>query len=148
MYGLRDYIDYYKKTDPEALRTLERGACSDEWYQNEIGGFSFNCEVPMYRSQNISDKTPSGKIEFYAQNLAKYFPDDKERPPVPHWIPYGESQQESLLHPRARIYPLLIVSNHGRWRMHANHDDITWTRANPHLQSQGSRRVPVREPGR
>ena len=30
--------------------------------------------------------TPSGKMEFYSQSLAKYFPDDKERPPVPHWI--------------------------------------------------------------
>ena len=29
-------------------------------------------------------KTPSGKIEFYSQNLAKHFPDDKERPPLPH----------------------------------------------------------------
>jgi len=73
-------------------------------------------------------KTPSGKIEFYAQNLAKHFPDDEERPPVPHWIPYGESHQESLLHPKAREYPLLIVSNHGRWRVHSEHDDITWLR--------------------
>jgi trimethylamine-N-oxide reductase (cytochrome c) len=71
-------------------------------------------------------KTPSGKIEFYSQNLAKYFPDDDERPPVPHWIPYGESHQESLLHPRAKKYPLLVVSNHGRWRVHANLDDVTW----------------------
>jgi trimethylamine-N-oxide reductase (cytochrome c) len=71
-------------------------------------------------------KTPSGKLEFYSQNLAKHFPDDKERPPVPHWIPYGESHQESLFHPRAKKYPLLTVSNHGRWRVHANLDDISW----------------------
>jgi anaerobic selenocysteine-containing dehydrogenase len=71
-------------------------------------------------------KTPSGKIEFYAQNLAKHFPDDEERPPVPHWIPFGESHQESLLHPRSETYPLLLVSNHGRWRVHANLDDISW----------------------
>ena len=72
--------------------------------------------------------TPSGKIEFYCQNLARHFPDDKERPPVPHWIPYGESHQESLLHPRAKEYPLLIVSNHPRWRVHAQLDDVTWLR--------------------
>ncbi len=71
-------------------------------------------------------KTPSGKIEFFSQNLAKYFPDDDERPPVPHWIPYGKSHQESLQHSRAKIYPILIISNHGRWRVHANHDDINW----------------------
>jgi molybdopterin guanine dinucleotide-containing S/N-oxide reductase-like protein len=73
-------------------------------------------------------KTPSGKIEFYSQNLAKHFPDDKERPPVPHWIEKGESHNEGLSSERARKYPLLVVSNHGRWRVHANHDDITWTR--------------------
>jgi len=71
-------------------------------------------------------KTPSGKIEFYSQNLARYFPDDKERPPVPHWIPFGETHQESLLHSRAQKYPLLCMSNHPRWRVHANLDDISW----------------------
>lgn len=71
-------------------------------------------------------KTPSGKIEFYSQNLARHFPDDRERPPVPHWIPYGESHQENLLCGRAQKYPLLTVSNHGRWRVHAQLDDITW----------------------
>ena len=73
-------------------------------------------------------KTPSGKIEFYSQNLAKYFPDDKERPPVPHWIEKGESHDERLSSERAKEYPLLIVSNHGRWRVHSEHDDISWTR--------------------
>jgi trimethylamine-N-oxide reductase (cytochrome c) len=72
--------------------------------------------------------TPSGKIEFYSQNLARHFPNDEERPPVPHWIPYGESHQESLLHPRAKEYPLLIVSNHPRWRVHVQLDDVTWFR--------------------
>ena len=82
-------------------------------------------------------QTPSGKVEFFSQNLAKHFPNDKERPPVPHWIPYGESHQESLLHPRAKKYPLLIMSNHGRWRVHANHDDITWTREIPTCKVKG-----------
>ena len=29
---------------------------------------------------------------------------------------------------RAEKYPLLVVSNHPHWRMHANCDDITWCR--------------------
>lgn len=61
MYGLKDYIDYYNKKDPMSLMAIKRGACSDEWYQNEIGGFSFNCEVPMYLSPIFMDKTPSTK---------------------------------------------------------------------------------------
>lgn len=59
MYGLKDYIDYYTKKDPMILPHLRRGACSDEWYQNEIGGFSFNCEVPMYLTPKLKDKTAS-----------------------------------------------------------------------------------------
>ncbi|MFA6807931.1 MAG: molybdopterin dinucleotide binding domain-containing protein, partial [Eubacteriales bacterium] len=59
---------------------------------------------------------------------AEFFPDDKERQPVPHWIPYGESHQESESHPRSEKYPYLIISNHPRWRVHANMDDSTWMR--------------------
>jgi anaerobic selenocysteine-containing dehydrogenase len=75
--------------------------------------------------------TPSGKIEFYSQGLAKHFPDDKERPPVPHWIEKGESHDETLSSEQSEKYPLLILSNHGRWRVHAQCDDISWTREAP-----------------
>ena len=70
--------------------------------------------------------TPTGKIEFYSERLAENFPDDNERPPVPKWIPYGETHQESLFLPRAKKYPLLCMSNHPRWRVHANLDDVNW----------------------
>jgi len=63
MYGLKDYLKYYKKTDPLILHALRRGACSDEWYQKHIGGFSFNCEVPMYLSHKLKDKNLS-KISY------------------------------------------------------------------------------------
>jgi trimethylamine-N-oxide reductase (cytochrome c) len=82
------------------------------------------CDDP----ENNPLKTPSGKIEFSSQNLARHFPDDRERPPVPHWIEKGESHDERLSGERAKKYPLLIMSNHGRWRVHAQCDDITWTR--------------------
>jgi anaerobic selenocysteine-containing dehydrogenase len=87
--------------------------------------------------ENNPLKTPSGKIEFYSQNLAKYFPDDKERPPVPHWIEKGESHDESLSSERADKYPLLMMSNHPRWRVHAMCDDITWTREAPTCKVSG-----------
>ena len=76
-------------------------------------------------------ETPSGKLEFYSERLAKYFPDDKERPPVPHWIEKSETHDERLSSERARKYPLLMMSNHGRWRLHAQCDDISWTREPP-----------------
>ena len=50
MYGLKDYIDYYIEFEPESLLSMRRGASSDEWYLDTIGGFSFNCEVPLFKS--------------------------------------------------------------------------------------------------
>ena len=94
-----------------------------EWEKYPVGIIDF------YEKPEANPlKTPSGKIEFYSQNLAKHFPGDTERPPVPHWIEKGESHDERISSERARKYPLLIVSNHGRWRVHSQHDDITWTR--------------------
>jgi trimethylamine-N-oxide reductase (cytochrome c) len=69
-------------------------------------------------------------------DLLKHFPDDIERPPVPHWIPFGNTHQESREHSRSEKYPLLIVSNHGRWRTHSNFDDVSWCRGR-YLQSKG-----------
>ena len=73
-------------------------------------------------------KTPTGKLEFTSTNLEKYFPDDFERPPFPKWIEKSDMHDESLSSERAKKYPLLCMSNHGRWRFHANLDDITWSR--------------------
>jgi hypothetical protein len=63
MYGLKDYIDYYTRHEPENLLTMRRGASSDEWYQDTIGGFSFNCEVPLFKSSvEKDDKISSRKL--------------------------------------------------------------------------------------
>jgi anaerobic selenocysteine-containing dehydrogenase len=70
--------------------------------------------------------TPSGKIEIYSERLAKNFPSDKERPPVPHWVEKSDLHDERIGGERAKKYPLLVVSNHPRWRVHAQMDDITW----------------------
>ncbi|HSW56872.1 MAG TPA: molybdopterin-dependent oxidoreductase, partial [Dehalococcoidales bacterium] len=82
------------------------------WNKIPVGLHKFNIDP-----ENNPLKTPSGKIEFYSQNLAKHFPNDPERPPVPHWIEKGESHDEALSSQRAELYPLLIMSNHGRWRV-------------------------------
>jgi len=72
--------------------------------------------------------TPSGKIEFFAQSLAKHFPHDEERPPVPHWIEKGESHDERLSGERAKKYPMFMVSNHPKWSVHSEHEDMIWIR--------------------
>ncbi len=103
-----------------------------DWEKDPAGFF------PFYQDPEAHPlKTPTGKLEFYATGLKEHFGDDPERPPVPHWIPYGESHQESLLHPRAEKYPYLIVSNHPRWRVHAMHDDVTWLREIPTCKVKG-----------
>jgi len=73
-------------------------------------------------------KTPTGKFEFTSTNIQKYFPDDEERPPYPKWVERSQLHDESLFGDRAKTYPLLCMSNHGRWRFHANLDDVTWSR--------------------
>ena len=72
--------------------------------------------------------TPSGRVEFRSIGLAEHFPDDPERPPVPKWIQQGESHEETLGTERSKKYPLLVMSNHPRWGVHSQHDDVTWLR--------------------
>ncbi len=82
-------------------------------------------------------KTPTGLLEYESTFIKENFPDDKERPPVPHWIPEGETHQDNPLGERAKKYPLLCQSNHGRWRVHAEHDDIPWLREIPTCKIKG-----------
>ena len=72
--------------------------------------------------------TPTGKLEFYSAALAENFPDDEERPPIPKWIEKGITHDENLVSYRAKKYPLLLMSNHPRHRVHAQADDISWSR--------------------
>jgi trimethylamine-N-oxide reductase (cytochrome c) len=81
--------------------------------------------------------TPTGKLEFYSEALAKNFPHDKERPPVPKWIEKGPTHDERISSERAKMFPLLLMSNHGRWRVHAQADDISWTREAPTCKVKG-----------
>lgn len=82
-------------------------------------------------------KTPTGKLEFESTFLKENFPDDEERPPVPRWIPEGKTHNENPLGERGKQYPLLVISNHGRWKVHAEHDDISWLREIPTCKIKG-----------
>jgi hypothetical protein len=76
MYGLKDYIDYYARHEPENLFFLRRGASSDEWYQEAIGGFSFNCEVPLFKSSVKKDnkKSSLGLKDLLEKRIKKRVP--------------------------------------------------------------------------
>jgi trimethylamine-N-oxide reductase (cytochrome c) len=103
-----------------------------DWEKDPVGLFNFYKDPEHYPLA-----TPSGKLEFYSERLAKNFPDDKERPPVPHWIEKSDDHDERLSSFRSKTLPLLLMSNHGRWRVHAQCDDISWTREAPTCKVKG-----------
>jgi molybdopterin guanine dinucleotide-containing S/N-oxide reductase-like protein len=62
--------------------------------------------------------TYSGKIEFVSQSLQKYFPKDKERPPMARYIPSWEGYDSPL----AKKYPLQLIAPHPRYSYHTHYD--------------------------
>lgn len=126
--GIKDMVDW---------ETIEENGYwvvpTDPDWEKQPAGLREFYEDP---DENPLD-TPTGKIEFESTALKERFPDDEERPPVPHWIPYGQSHQESLEHPRSEDYPYLVVSNHPRWGVHSQHEDISWLREIPTCKVRG-----------
>ena len=96
---------------------------ADGWEDVPAGFYNFYKDPEKYPLT-----TPTGKLEFEATGLKKHFPDDLERPPVPKWIAKGISHEETIGTERSKKYPLLVCSNHPRWSVHSQHEDITWLR--------------------
>jgi trimethylamine-N-oxide reductase (cytochrome c) len=96
---------------------------ANDWEEVPAGFYNFYKDPEKYPLT-----TPTGKLEFYSQALADTFPDDLERPPVPKWVPKGISHEETIGTERSKKYPLLVCSNHPRWSVHSQHEDITWLR--------------------
>ncbi|MDR1359166.1 MAG: molybdopterin-dependent oxidoreductase [Coriobacteriales bacterium] len=76
-------------------------------------------------------ETPTGKLEIYSVPIKEAWPEDTVRAPYPQWIEETDAHQERISSERAGKYPYLLVSNHPRWRVHAECDDITWLREIP-----------------
>lgn len=93
-------------------------------WKSDPRGFELFCKDPVANPL----PTPSGKLEFYSPSLAEHFPDDEERRPYPQYIADTERFHEYRESERSKDYPFLIVSNHPRWRVHANFDDNSWLR--------------------
>jgi trimethylamine-N-oxide reductase (cytochrome c) len=119
MDKLTTWEDFYEK------KTYVYKTAPD-WEQDSPGFRKFY-EDP----KNNPLQTPTGLLEFYSEALAIHFPDDKERPPFPQWVEKGITHDESLSSERAGMFPLLLMSNHPRWRTHAQGDDIVWARETP-----------------
>jgi len=83
--------------------------------------------------------TPTGLLEFESHLLLENFPDDKERPPLAHYIlggpeAEGWTHDESLSGERAKEYPLLVVSTTRLWGLHNQHTDIQSLREISHIK--------------
>jgi molybdopterin guanine dinucleotide-containing S/N-oxide reductase-like protein len=64
--------------------------------------------------------TDTGKIEFVSQSLMRFDPDDKERPPMPRYIPSWEGYDTRELIGK---YPLQLLTTHVRFSYHTHHDN-------------------------
>ncbi|MFC1941697.1 molybdopterin-dependent oxidoreductase [Chloroflexota bacterium] len=119
-------IDYLVKWEEFKEKKYFVFPVAKDWEEDSPGFRKFYDDP-----ENNPLPTPTGKLEFYSASLAKHFPDDKERPPIPKWIEKSETHNERISSERASLFPLLLMSNHGRWRVHAQADDISWTREAP-----------------
>jgi trimethylamine-N-oxide reductase (cytochrome c) len=79
--------------------------------------------------------TPSGKLEYYSQQIVDNWPNDKERGPVAHYVPGGPASEgwthdESRTSERAKKYPILMcipcrnLGQHGT----STHVETPWVR--------------------
>jgi trimethylamine-N-oxide reductase (cytochrome c) len=94
-----------------------------DWQKHTAGWYDF------YKDPEKNPiPTPTGKLEFWSESLEKAFPNDEERPGIPKWIEKGITHDERISSTRGRAYPLLVMSNHVRWRVHAQCDDIPLTK--------------------
>ena len=98
----------------------------DEWVEikKEHGYGPNDGGLHWYWASADGLETPSGKIEFVSSRIADLDPDNAERPPLARWVENPESADA----PKARDYPLTVMSNHPRYRFHVQGDDIDWIR--------------------
>jgi len=96
---------------------------ADNWEDVPAGFYEFYKDPDKHPLS-----TPTGKLEFESTGLLKHFPDDLERPAVPKWIAKGISHEETIGTERSKKYPLLVCSNHPRWGVHSEHQDMIWLR--------------------
>lgn len=126
--GCFDHMDYEEFLEKGYLPIRYR----DGWEEDPVGMRGFY-EDP----ENNPLKTPSGKIEFYSTSIADHWGDDGQRPPVPQWIEESEEHHERLTNERGKKFPFLVVSNHPRFRVHAQGDDAVWLREIKYCKVKG-----------
>src|ERR1019366_4926358 len=98
----------------------------DEWVaiKKEHGYGPNDGGLHWFWSDGGGLERPAGKKELVSSQKRALDPDNAERPPLAKWMPHAELQGS----PKAKAYPLLVMSNHPRFRFHVQGDDIDWIR--------------------
>jgi molybdopterin guanine dinucleotide-containing S/N-oxide reductase-like protein len=109
-YCILNLPDHYRST-PSLRWFYEGRACDTPDLNNPKRKTDKGCDLGTY----------SGKIEFVSQSLSRHFPDDDERPPLPHYIPSWEGHRSELF----KKYPIQMVSPHPRFSFHTHYDKHT-----------------------
>jgi trimethylamine-N-oxide reductase (cytochrome c) len=135
----------YEQSGVQDLMTLDEvkekmyvtSPAADDWQEDTAGLLDFYTDPEL---DPIG--LPTGKLEYYSSRLAEKFPDDVERSPVAHYVQGGPASEgwthdESLFGERCNTYPLVLVSNHPRWRFHAQYDDVPWFREIDQCRMEG-----------
>jgi molybdopterin guanine dinucleotide-containing S/N-oxide reductase-like protein len=97
------------------------------------------CDTPDPMNPNLGTPkahllaTDSGKIEFVSNSLKRFAPDDKERPPMAHYIPSWEGYNTRKL---TKKYPLQFITPHAKFSFHTQHDN-----KNPWLEDIPQHRI-------
>jgi len=98
----------------------------EEWVniKREHGYGAYDTFMAKFYRGEARLETPSGKLEFESGMVLKYDSDDPERPPVAKWMGHDDLPTS----PRREKYPFMLLSNHPRYRFHAQGDEIIWLR--------------------
>lgn len=146
-FGVRDQIDMGMTEEEWHRFGFDQSQLGTEisWDEMQKRGYYFPKQDPnadalapgmrlFYEDPEANPlDTPTGKLEFWSEALATNFPDDIERTPMARWTVGGSeadgwSHDETLWGERCKKYPLLMVANPARFRVHVQGDDIKWFR--------------------
>ncbi|MBU2644249.1 molybdopterin-dependent oxidoreductase [bacterium] len=70
--------------------------------------------------ENHPFPTLSGKIEIYCEHLAEM--NDPRVPPIPKYMPHEESHDS----PKAKTFPLQLITSHDKKRAHSTWHNVPW----------------------
>jgi trimethylamine-N-oxide reductase (cytochrome c) len=123
--SLPQYISYeeFKKKGYFVVPLPEeyKPTISNRWYyEGRPCGSPYNKNPRKGTDEAHLLATYSGKIEFVSQSLTKFDPNDKERPPMPRYIPSWEGHETKKLTGK---YPLQMITPHVRFSYHTQHDN-------------------------